>query len=279
MTIKEVEEQTGLSRSNLRFYEKEKLIHPARNEKNDYREYSQQDVEEIKKIAYLRTLGISVESIYRIINKEMPLMEAVQEQAETLDKQVNDLEQARAICAQMLAAEPVSYEELDVEAYVPEMPAYVAANPGVFRVDSVSFLYLWGGVMVWGILAAVSLLAALIFYPGLPDKIPVQWADGEISNEVNRIFIFAYPVFCVILRRWLRPYLAWKLQIPDSVNRNLIADYVTNFFCFVILSVEIFSVLYLHHMVKHVTVLLAVDAAVFFGLLLVGLMKKSVTDR
>ena len=43
MTIKEVEEQTGLSRSNLRFYEKEKLIHPARNEKNDYREYSQQD--------------------------------------------------------------------------------------------------------------------------------------------------------------------------------------------------------------------------------------------
>ena len=116
MTIKEVEEQTGLSRSNLRFYEKEKLIHPARNEKNDYREYSQQDVEEIKKIAYLRTLGISVESIYRIINKEMPLMEAVREQAETLDKQVNDLEQARTICAQMLAAEPVSYEELDVEA-------------------------------------------------------------------------------------------------------------------------------------------------------------------
>ena len=91
-----------------------------------------------------------------------------------------------------------------------------------------------------GNLATVSLLAALIFYPGLPDKIPVQWADGEISNEVNRIFIFAYPVFCVILRRWLRPYLAWKLQIPDSVNRNLIADYVTNFFCFVILSVEIF---------------------------------------
>ena len=28
MTIKDVEERTGLSRSNIRFYEKEKLIEP-----------------------------------------------------------------------------------------------------------------------------------------------------------------------------------------------------------------------------------------------------------
>lgn len=32
MTIKEVEERTGLARSNVRFYEKERLIEPARNE-------------------------------------------------------------------------------------------------------------------------------------------------------------------------------------------------------------------------------------------------------
>ena len=31
MTIKEVEERTGLTRSNIRFYEKEKLIEPSRN--------------------------------------------------------------------------------------------------------------------------------------------------------------------------------------------------------------------------------------------------------
>jgi len=33
MTIKEVEERTGLTRSNIRFYEKEKLIEPSRNDK------------------------------------------------------------------------------------------------------------------------------------------------------------------------------------------------------------------------------------------------------
>ena len=41
MTIKEVEEQTGLTRSNIRFYEKEKPIEPARNDKNGYRDYSE----------------------------------------------------------------------------------------------------------------------------------------------------------------------------------------------------------------------------------------------
>ena len=33
MNIKEVEEKTGISRSQIRFYEKEELIKPCRNEK------------------------------------------------------------------------------------------------------------------------------------------------------------------------------------------------------------------------------------------------------
>ena len=50
MKIKNVEERTGLSRSNVRFYEKEKLIEPSRNESNGYRDYSENDVENIKKM-------------------------------------------------------------------------------------------------------------------------------------------------------------------------------------------------------------------------------------
>ena len=66
MTIKDVEERTGLSRSNIRFYEKEKLIEPSRNESNGYRDYSKNDVENIKKIAYLRTWEFLLK-IYEIL--------------------------------------------------------------------------------------------------------------------------------------------------------------------------------------------------------------------
>lgn len=84
MTIKAVEERTGLSRSNIRFYEKEKLIEPSRNESNGYRDYSENDVENIKKIAYLRTLGISIEDIRSIISEKVTLQKMLEKQKEVL---------------------------------------------------------------------------------------------------------------------------------------------------------------------------------------------------
>ena len=118
MTIKEVEEKTGLTRSNIRFYEKEKLIQPIRNESNGYREYTEKDVEDIKKIACLRTLGISIETIHRIILKEISLRDVIGEQMYKLDAQVVNLEKAKIICQSMLADSKISYENLDVEAFV-----------------------------------------------------------------------------------------------------------------------------------------------------------------
>lgn len=95
MTIKDVEERTGLSRSNIRFYEKEKLIEPSRNESNGYRDYSENDVENIKKIAYLRTLGISVEDIRNIISEKVTLQEMLEKQKEVLKNQITDLNKAK----------------------------------------------------------------------------------------------------------------------------------------------------------------------------------------
>lgn len=98
MTIKDVEERTGLSRSNIRFYEKEKLIEPSRNESNGYRDYSENDVENIKKIAYLRTLGISIEDIRNIISEKVTLQEMLEKQKEVLKNQITDLNKAKLTC-------------------------------------------------------------------------------------------------------------------------------------------------------------------------------------
>ena len=80
MTIKEVEQQTGLNRSNIRFYEKERLIEPERNASNGYRDYSAEDVDTLKKIAYLRTLEISIEDIRKIQSGEEPLKAVLEKQ-------------------------------------------------------------------------------------------------------------------------------------------------------------------------------------------------------
>ena len=116
MTIKEVEEITNLPRSNIRFYEKEKLITPVRNPNNGYREYSEKDVNTIKKIAYLRTLGISVEDIRRLSNKEIPLYEVIKVQKQNLEQQLSELENVKMMCEKMLSSdEKIDYDNLDIE--------------------------------------------------------------------------------------------------------------------------------------------------------------------
>ena len=57
MTIKELEERTGMARANIRFYESEGLLSPARQE-NGYRDYSEEDVKTLEKI-----LDICIENL------------------------------------------------------------------------------------------------------------------------------------------------------------------------------------------------------------------------
>ena len=67
MKIKEVENQTGITSHNIRFYEKEHLIFPQRNPMNGYREYTDADVKLLNRIKLLRILDISVSEIRECI--------------------------------------------------------------------------------------------------------------------------------------------------------------------------------------------------------------------
>ena len=134
MTIKEVEEITNLPRSNIRFYEKEKLITPVRNPNNGYREYSEKDVNTIKKIAYLRTLGISVEDIRRLSNKEIPLYEVIKVQKQNLEQQLSELENVKMMCEKMLSSdEKIDYDNLDIEQYITNLNDYWNKNKNIFK--------------------------------------------------------------------------------------------------------------------------------------------------
>ena len=62
MKIKDMERQVGVTKANIRFYEKEGLLSPARGE-NNYREYTEEDREVLEKIRYLRMLGVTVSDI------------------------------------------------------------------------------------------------------------------------------------------------------------------------------------------------------------------------
>ena len=278
MTIKDVEERTGLSRSNVRFYEKEKLIEPSRNERNGYRDYSENDVENIKKIAYLRTLEISIEDIRSVISGKVTLQETIEKQNEILKSQIIDLNRAKLMCEKMLDEESISYEKLQIEQYVTDLQDYWKDNQTVFKLDSVSFLYIWGSMLTWTTIAALCLLIGALSYPKLPAEIPVQWSKGAATSLVNKNWIFICPVICIIIRYLLRPFIYAKLQMNHYYG-EIITEYLTNYMCFIVLSVEIFSILFTFGAVKSVVVLLFVNTAVFIGLLVAGLVKMDLRGK
>ena len=278
MTIKDVEERTGLSRSNIRFYEKEKLIEPSRNENNGYRDYSENDVENIKKIAYLRTLGISIEDIRSIIAQKVTLQETVEKQNEVLKSQIIDLHKAKLMCEKMLDEESISYENLQVEQYVADLRDYWEDNQTVFKLDSVSFLYIWGSMLTWTTITALCLIIGALSYPKLPAEIPVQWSKGTATSLVDKNWIFICPVICIMIRYLLKPFIYAKLQMNHSYG-EIITEYLTNYMCFIALSVEIFSILFTFGVVKSVVVLLFVNTSVFIGVLIVGLVKMDLRGK
>ena len=72
MKIKEMEQRTGIPSANIRYYEKEGLLHPVRKE-NNYREYSEEDLNRLEQIKILRLLGVSLEDIRKIYEGKLTL--------------------------------------------------------------------------------------------------------------------------------------------------------------------------------------------------------------
>ena len=128
MTIREVEEQLGMTRANIRFYEKEDLLSPKRDP-NGYRDYTPEDVETLRKIKLLRQLKLPVEVIRQVQRGERTLDSAIQSQEAQLEKERRDLEWAEEICRAM-RADHANYETLDAKRYLerldrsPEAPGY-----------------------------------------------------------------------------------------------------------------------------------------------------------
>lgn len=77
MRIKEVEKATGLTAKAIRMYESKGLLTVARESENDYRDYSEEDVQRLKTIAVLRRLDIPVKEIKEWTDGQMPLKDLI----------------------------------------------------------------------------------------------------------------------------------------------------------------------------------------------------------
>lgn len=100
MTIKEIEDILGIPKASIRFYEKEGLLIPQRDE-NGYRNYSNKDVDTLREIIIFRKLGFSIEKIDDLLNNEVSLQTAIDENIADLETRIKKLNGAIFICKEL----------------------------------------------------------------------------------------------------------------------------------------------------------------------------------
>ena len=119
MKINEVEQEVGISKKNIRFYEEAGLLNPSRSA-NGYRDYNAGDIEILKQIKLLRKLDISLEEIRRLLLGELTLEDCLKRHQIVLERRAKNLENITAFCKK-LVTENTELGTLSVDALLLEM--------------------------------------------------------------------------------------------------------------------------------------------------------------
>ena len=98
MKINQAAELAGITSKNIRFYEDQGLITPARDAGNGYRDYSMEDVEQLYRIKLLRMLGISCENIRRLQSGELDFDKCLDDRVTELEKTGSNIETRPTAC-------------------------------------------------------------------------------------------------------------------------------------------------------------------------------------
>lgn len=120
MKINEVEQLVGITKRNIRFYEKEGLLSPGRNLENGYRDYDEGDVDALRKIKLLRKLAVPMEEIRSMQQGVLTLTDGVRRHVIQLERERDNLATTQRIC-EALVEEGAQLAGLDAQRYLLEM--------------------------------------------------------------------------------------------------------------------------------------------------------------
>ena len=101
MTIKDAEKLTGLTVKSIRYYEEKGLISVGRNEDNDYRHFTESDIERLKLIKILRYINFSTEDISSMLEKDN-ITESLKIKSKELEEESNNYLEKQNICNSLI---------------------------------------------------------------------------------------------------------------------------------------------------------------------------------
>jgi DNA-binding transcriptional MerR regulator len=193
LTIKDLEDLLHVDRANIRYYEKEGLLITRRNPINGYRDYSEENVECLKKIIFLRNLEISIVEIRKFQSGNESIKNVLLKHKENIKEQTEKLDIAIEICNELIKTENITFDNLKLEDY----SFYKEKDNKIILKDTIINLYAIKDIVIPWILIIFSLIIAGVSYSLLPEKVATDWYGVVVTKEANRMVIFLIPVVMV----------------------------------------------------------------------------------
>ena len=126
MTSKEMEARSGVPRANIRYYEAEGLLAPARSG-NGYRDYSEEDLRTLEKIKLLRRLGVTIEELRALRSGRADLPAVLDRRLAEVGGERSALGRVERVCGDLRQA-GTTFADLDPGKYLADLDA--PALPG-----------------------------------------------------------------------------------------------------------------------------------------------------
>ena len=103
MKIGQAAQLTGLTISNIRFYERKGLLEPERNDQSKYRNYSEQDIRRLKQIILYRKMNMPIEKIASMLDDPAVSEELVRQQLQELLNKQQEIQGSIDLCRKLAA--------------------------------------------------------------------------------------------------------------------------------------------------------------------------------
>lgn len=222
MTIKEIETLAGMTRANIRFYEKEGFLEPERGE-NKYRDYSENDLETLQRIKLLRSLRLPLSEIKALHSGEEKLGTALERHIETLGEERASIVRAEEVCREM-RDDHADYSTLDARRYLDELErsqgvvAEVLAEDVVKEERAPIRRFIARSIDVWLYDIAWTIFIILAFNVNITTR-GAEWRLLDTAVPIV-MMLFIEPLFLRLFKttpgKWI-----FGLRVTDDRSRRL----------------------------------------------------------
>lgn len=199
MFINEVEHIVGLSKKSIRYYEENGLLSPKRNKDNDYRIYSEEDIQKLKVIKFLRELNVPIRELKQLKENKITLQDCMRDRIRKIELEEKNYQKIKNMCLEISRSNE-SFTDIDITKYFEEVnilnkEGFTMRNIKTNKKKKIS------GAIISSLIFSIFFIfiAVIITYFQLTEIDKMPWI-----LYIFLMFIFIFPLIGIIYNLIIR---------------------------------------------------------------------------